>query len=233
MTLTTESLNYVSYPTATLAKSSKIIPNMIMGYLIERKSYTMVEYIGTSFISIGIIGFNLSRMDKNSKHQQDSSYGLILLLFSLTMDGILGSFQNMLKKPSNIYRKPTAMDTMLCMNLYAFLFLVPTSCIFTNHFQNGISLLFNATSFSSLLLYLNASAALGQIFIFITITKFSPFICAIITTTRKFFTIVLSVVYFGHGFSFVQWSFTLMIFCGIYLEIFCCDHIVNKKHKTA
>ena len=247
MTVTNESLNYVSYPTATLVKSSKIIPNMIMGYLIEHKSYSTIEYVGTAFITIGIIGFNLSRMDasKNSNAKPDSSYGLLLLFLSLTMDGVLGSFQNMLKKESSSssdkkkihYRKPTAMETMLCMNFYAFIFLLPTSCIFTSHLKNGVTLLFNnhATSFPSLLLYLNGSAALGQIFIFITITKFSPLVCTIVTTTRKFITILLSVLYFGHRFSFTQWFFTIMIFTGIYVEIFCCDHIVivssDKKKK--
>lgn len=259
MTLTNESLNYVSYPTATLAKSSKIIPNMLMGYLIEHKSYATIEYVGTAFITVGIVGFNLSRMDNANKSsgQQDSSYGLMLLFLSLTMDGILGSFQNMLKKESSsssknskntdndnkiYYRKPTAMETMLCMNFYAFVFLLPTSCIFTPHLKNGITLLLDtklsssSSSFLSLLLYLNGSAALGQIFIFVTITKFSPLVCTIITTTRKFITILLSVLYFGHVFTFVQWFFTIVIFTGIYLEIFCCDHIVvvnssDKKKK--
>merc|ERR1712151_46270 len=143
--------------------------------------------------------------------------------------------------------KPTAMETMLCMNFYAFIFLLPTSCILTSHFKNGLTLLLSSndnsssssssTSFLSLLLYLNGSAALGQIFIFITITRFSPLVCTIVTTTRKFITILLSVLYFGHRFSFTQWFFTIMIFTGIYLEIFCCDHIVvvssssDKKKK--
>ncbi|CAN0389643.1 unnamed protein product, partial [Ectocarpus sp. 12 AP-2014] len=38
------------------------------------------------------------------------------------------------------------------------------------------------------------AAACGQFFIYYTITTFNPLACATITTTRKFFTIVFSVI---------------------------------------
>ena len=40
-----------------------------------------------------------------------------------------------------------------------------------------------------------------------------------ITTTRKFFSILLSVRAFGHVFSAVQWTSIGMVFGGLYLEI--------------
>lgn len=50
------------------------------------------------------------------------------------------------------------------------------------------------------------AAACGQFFIYYTITTFNPLACATITTTRKFFTIVFSVVTFGHSISLKQWG---------------------------
>ncbi|CAN0146869.1 unnamed protein product, partial [Ectocarpus sp. 8 AP-2014] len=58
-------------------------------------------------------------------------------------------------------------------------------------------------------------AACGQFFIYYTITTFSPLACATITTTRKFFTIVFSVITFGHRISLKQWGGVAMVFVGI------------------
>ena len=50
-----------------------------------------------------------------------------------------------------------------------------------------------------------ASAA-GQNFIYYTITCFNPLVMTTIATTRKFFTIVFSVVLYGHTIGPKQWG---------------------------
>jgi solute carrier family 35 (UDP-galactose transporter), member B1 len=50
------------------------------------------------------------------------------------------------------------------------------------------------------------SSALGQIFIFSVIESFGPLTLSIITTTRKFFTVLASVVYFQHPLNSQQWT---------------------------
>ena len=72
---------------------------------------------------------------------------------------------------------------------------------------------------SALLLQFNLSASLGQVFIFLTVHHFSPLTCTTITTTRKFFTILLSVYKFGHVLGAVQWLSVALVFAGLYLEI--------------
>ena len=263
MTASNESLGHVSYPTAVLAKSSKLIPTMLVGYFMERKSFLVKEWFSAALITIGIILFNLSRMHANAnananKQQQDtqqekedSTYGLFLLAFSLGMDGLLASCQNRLKKRNEVsstsslsstkekrdttieyqYRQPTALETMLWINAYALVFLLPLS-IYSGQFANGVKLLTLPSSSSSVsslssssisirqtIIKLNLTAAMGQIFIFFTIQLFSPLMCTTITTTRKFLTILLSVWKFGHTFTTVQWFSIFMVFGGLYLGI--------------
>jgi UDP-galactose transporter B1 len=69
------------------------------------------------------------------------------------------------------------------------------------------------------ILVLNAAAAAGQVFIFLTITWYTPVITTTITTTRKFVTILLSVWAFGHSFSLTQWTAVALVFTGLYLVI--------------
>lgn len=245
MTASNESLAHVSYPTAVLAKSSKLIPTMVVGFFIEKKSFLIKEWISAALITLGIVIFNLSRMNQQqnqtqSKGAEDSVYGLLLLLFSLAMDGLLAACQNRLKgqgsntrgndKESNKnvkrFRPPKALETMLWTNAYALLFLFPLS-VWSGQFSNGLKLMTLSQTISSnsslsirqTIGILNLTAATGQIFIFFTIHVFSSLMCTTITTTRKFLTILLSVWNFGHKFTKIQWFSIFMVFGGLYLGI--------------
>lgn len=252
MTATNESLNYASYPTVTLVKSTKLIPTMVMGVLIEKNRYSKSEWIGVLLITSGIVLFNFSRLsstssssnDNNNIKKEDTPFGLMLLLFSLCVDGVMGSCQGMLKQskmPSEKYRIPTSIEMMQYTNLYSIIFLLPTTII-TGQFQNAMSVLLpynDETDTSAVqeqgivgyslihyLLILNTCAALGQISINYTVFTFSPLVCTTITTIRKFFSILLSVAKFGHVFNVLQWSSILMVFSGLYLEI-----VSKVRHK--
>jgi len=69
-----------------------------------------------------------------------------------------------------------------------------------------------------------------QNFIFLTVTYFGPLTCSIMTTTRKFFTILGSVLIFGHPLTALQWTGTVLVFAGLSL-----DSAFGKasKHKAA
>lgn len=64
------------------------------------------------------------------------------------------------------------------------------------------------------------SSAVGQIFIFITIVHFGPLVCSIITTTRKFFTILASIVIFSNALLPRQWVGMMLVFTGLGLDAY-------------
>ena len=235
MSASNESINWVSYPTVVLAKSSKLIPAMLAGVLLERKSYSAREWAGALLITSGIIVFNYTRMqqqgDGSNSAKPDSPFGLVLLGISLTFDGALSACQGYIKRSSGRYRPPTAMEFMAYTNLFSCLFLFP-ACILSGQLQNGMSIMFgyggggddmqhvrDIAAARKWILLLNATAAAGQVFIFLTIHCFSSIMCTTITTTRKFVSILLSVRHFGHVFSPTQWISVVMVFGGLYMEI--------------
>lgn len=69
------------------------------------------------------------------------------------------------------------------------------------------------------LILFSLTSAFGQIFIFWTIRTFSSLTLSTITTTRKFFTIVMSVFYFGHPLATQQWLAVAVVFVGLSLEM--------------
>ncbi len=246
MTASNEALSFVRYPTAVLCKSCKLIPTMLVGSWMEGSSYGWHDWSAAALMTAGIVQFHLEQlMPDNQKNaadnHRDTLVGLFLLILSLGMDGLLGACQGLLKRQSTTVRSPTAMETMLYMNLYALLFLVPWS-IWIGQWKHAMSILLPIFSGPTLksernvellwgMLGLNATAAVGQLFIFWTITWFSPLICTTITTTRKFLTIVVSVFYFGHVLSSRQWLAVGMVFTGLYLSIVQEASVESSRNK--
>lgn len=51
-------------------------------------------------------------------------------------------------------------------------------------------------------------------------SNFNSFVTSIITTTRKFFTVLMSVFIFKHDLSSMQWCGVGMVFSGLISELF-------------
>ena len=227
MSATNESLSFVSYPSATLAKSCKLIPTMLMGYFFEQHCYSRKEILGVFLITSGIIVFNASRISnlETADSGGDSPYGLFLLFLSLVIDGLTNSIQSILKKETAQFKPPSTLEAMFWTNFYSTLFFLPAALV-SNQWDNGLALA-RQDGIVATYVKLDFLAMFGQVFIFLTIQHFTPLICTTITTTRKFFTILLSVMKFGHIFSCVQWMSIMMVFVGLFLEI------STKKIKKA
>lgn len=71
------------------------------------------------------------------------------------------------------------------------------------------------------------SGAVGQIFIFLTISLFDCYNLTIITTTRKFFSVVYSNFRFGHNFSEVQWLGAALVMASTFAEMLKLDIVMG------
>ena len=74
------------------------------------------------------------------------------------------------------------------------------------------------------ILRFGACSAIGQSFIFFTIAHFDPLVCTTVTTTRKIFSVLLSIVLKGHSLNLQGWSGVCLASAGILAEA------MNKKH---
>eukprot|EP00510_Aplanochytrium_minuta_P000955 CAMPEP_0184012898 /NCGR_PEP_ID=MMETSP0954-20121128/4703_1 /TAXON_ID=627963 /ORGANISM="Aplanochytrium sp, Strain PBS07" /LENGTH=265 /DNA_ID=CAMNT_0026293007 /DNA_START=23 /DNA_END=817 /DNA_ORIENTATION=- len=82
-----EALKYLSFPTQVLGKSSKLIPVMIMGIVIQKKSYPAYEYAVALFILAGVALFMISEKSSQVDQENETTLaGLILLVGYLTFD---------------------------------------------------------------------------------------------------------------------------------------------------
>lgn len=58
----------------------------------------------------------------------------------------------------------------------------------------------------------------AQLFIYLTVADFGPLPCSIVTTTRKFFTVLASIIYFGNPATTKQYIGTVLVFVGLALD---------------
>ena len=175
-----------------IGKSCKPIPVMVLGVLVGRKKYPALKYLFILMIVAGVALFMYKDSAAQKSGSSDSLIGIgeLLLLVSLTCDGLTGAVQERMKAEHGT----KSGHMMLAMNKWSIGYLLVALLItgegfqFISFLQRHPSVLWELASFS-------VASALGQFFIFMTVSDFGPLPCSIITTTRSLLLLYLQVVY--------------------------------------
>uniref|UniRef100_A0A8C5HJE1 Solute carrier family 35 member B1 n=1 Tax=Gouania willdenowi TaxID=441366 RepID=A0A8C5HJE1_GOUWI len=212
MVSSNSALQFINYPTQVLGKSCKPIPVMILGVTILKKKYPIAKYLCVLLIVSGVALF-LYKPNKSATVADDHLFGFgeILLLVSLTLDGLTGVAQEHMRA-----RYQTgANHMMLNINLWSTLVL-GLAVLWTGEVWEFLSFADRHHKIIYNIFLFGLTSALGQTFIFMTVVNFGPLACSIVTTTRKFFTILCSVLLFGNVMSSMQWVGTILVFLAKY-----------------
>jgi len=207
-------LQWVNYPTQVVGKSCKPIPVMILGVLLGRKSYPWRKYMFVFMIVIGVALFIYK--DKKSTSAQDHTglgLGEMMLLLSLTMDGLTGAVQERMIAES----KTKSGHMMLNMNVFSIGYLA-VALLVTGELFTFMAFVQRFPEVITKMLVFSICSALGQFFIFLMVSDFGPLPCSVTTTTRKFFTVLGSVFLFGNSLIPRQWVGTVCVFTGLSLD---------------
>ncbi|KAF7291653.1 hypothetical protein HMN09_01256500 [Mycena chlorophos] len=227
------SLSYISYPAMVLGKSCKLVPVMIMNVLLYRRKFAPHKYLVVAMVTVGITVFMGLAPSKPAKAKAASTpngnlIGLAYLLINLAIDGATNSTQDEIFARHRV----TGQQMMFWINLFSTLVTVvlemlPLPYIPVIHPSDsgtewGTALAFirEHPSIKVPLLQFAITGALGQLFIFETLQHFGSLTLVTITLTRKIFTMLLSVVWYGHKLSPAQWLGAGIVFAGISVEAF-------------
>jgi len=138
-----------------------------------------------------------------------------LLFASLILDGFTGSNQHLLDHEFQL----STHDLMFATNAVSCMYLL-MGLVLTGELTRGIDYLISHPKIQSDIMLFSLSSALGQNFIFYTITGPGPLACTTITTTRKFLTILISVfMYSDNRLDSVQWMGVALVFAGLGAEL--------------
>ncbi|CAM6128091.1 unnamed protein product [Calypogeia fissa] len=214
-------LKYISFPAQVLAKSSKMIPVMFMGAIVYGVHYTWPEYLCTILVAGGVASFALFKSSSkkfSTVASPNAPYGYGLCLLNLVLDGFTNSTQDSIKKS---YPKTSGWQLMLGMNFWGSIYMT----IFMFGWAKGGG--YEAVQFCREhpeaaydVLMFCLCGAIGQNFIFLTISRFGALTNTTITTTRKFVSILVSALWNGNPLTYEQWGGVMMVFFGLSYQIF-------------
>lgn len=214
-------LGYMSYPAQALAKSCKLIPVMLSRFLIMHEvKYTRREIVQVVAITAGIgifmMGADSAHGSSSAKKEKETSWlGLGLCILSLALDGYTGPAQEKLNR-----RHKLSMATMMFyLNAWA-VAMVAAGLLATGQMWTGLQFCVDNPSIVPEAALFSLLAASGQALILYTLLQFNSLVVVTVTTTRKFFTILLSVLLYGHALGIEQWTGVALVFAGLSLDIY-------------
>ncbi|KAG4069942.1 hypothetical protein HA402_015166 [Bradysia odoriphaga] len=215
------SLQWVPYPTQIVGKSCKPIPVMILGVLIGRKRYSCRKVIFVLTIVMGVMLF-IFKDEYTEKDGENPLLGNILIAISLLMDGLCGATEDRMRSVN----KPAPLNFMMYMNFWSSIFLLTGVVVF----GEGPKVYAFVLKHPEILKFFGVAvvvASFGQIFISSMISNFGPLALSLTTTTRKFFSVCLSVIIFGNHLTYRQWGAASLIFGALIV-----DALINKPKKN-
>ena len=160
-------------------------------------------------------------MGKKKKGGEDSSLGLLLIGFSLVMDAVTGGLQDKVKKRTKELNPdkgekpvPTMHESMMWTNLSGFLVTLVLAGA-TGQMTEGVAFCRRNPEVVKAILIYSLASAVGQNFIYYTITQFNALVLTTVTTVRKIFTTVYSVFRNpANSLSNGQWGGCALVFLG-------------------
>ncbi|GAA5828970.1 hypothetical protein JCM11251_004083 [Rhodosporidiobolus azoricus] len=238
-------LSHISFPTLLLGKSCKLVPVMLMNILLYRRKFPLHKYALVALVTAGIwafMAFKPVKPGKASGRETSSLLGLILLGINLILDGIVNATQD------HVFQTFTldGPQMMFFMNIFATLFtffalLVPYSLVPSyllpaaaasgsstqvNELASALSFISTHPSVKLDILLFGLTGAVGQLFIFATLSLYGSLTLVTITVTRKMFTMLLSVFVFDHKLTKGQWGGVGMVFGAVAMEA-----VVARREK--
>lgn len=220
-----ESLKHVDYVAFLLAKSCKLLPVMLVHFVLYRTTFPIYKYVVAGLVTGGVVLFTLAKAGGKSKSSSNDGnviLGMAQLLGSMLLDGFTNSTQDQMFRSQKGSQKLTGASLMCILNAFV---CVLTFCylITFKYDQEAMYTVAFVKAYPRVLVDLLSFAllgAVGQVFVFIILEKFGSLILVTATVTRKMISMILSVVLFGHKLALAQWLGVFMVFGGIGYEAY-------------
>ncbi|KAF0719902.1 Aste57867_699 [Aphanomyces stellatus] len=208
--LSTYSLRYISFIVRVLGKTCKPVPIMAIGLLLGKR-YPLRKYVSVVLVTVGAILFFVYQSKKHVPHHGTdgqvhpaapsyAAFGALLVMASLFFDGATGALEEKFMTeyqmgPFTMMHKINVISAALAVMLI----------VATSQGASLVHVVENLTVSRDLLL-LGLFGGFGQMFIFLMISRFGALMTSVAGTARKILTICLSIAYFGHVLTAMQYA---------------------------
>lgn len=221
-----EALRFVSFPTQVLGKASKMIPVMVMGRVVSKKTYQHYEYVVALLISLGVSLFLTATSSDKHNSRETTLSGLILMIGYMGFDSFTSNWQSHLFKEYKI----SSMQMMFNVNCFSCL-LTSVPLLISGGMMYAVAFMMRYPSFATHVAIISLTSVTGQVFIFFTIAEFGPLVFTTIMVTRSMFSILLSCVIYGHVLTSQALVGVVVVFGALFLQIYAKYRIQQKKQQ--
>lgn len=225
----------ISMPLHMIFRSGALIANMILGVIILKKKYNLREYLSILMITIGIFICTYFSADQIGKKHDNTTLptdnetdlsehfwwvvGIVILTVSLLLSSSMGIIQETLYKSHGKYPNE-ALFYLHFLTLPCFVFIYKD--IFDHielfNVSEPLSLIYFTIPIMWFYLILNTLTQYVCISsVFVLTTECTSLTVTLVTTLRKFVSLIISIVYFGNKFTYWHWIGTFLVFFGTFL----------------
>ena len=225
-------LKNIPFSSQVLVKSCKMVTVMIGNTLVSGTRYSAKEYACAALIAGGLSLFSLQGSGKAASKLADPNmvlgYGLCLV--NLSFDGYTNSYQDNIKMR---YKGTTAFEMMCWMNFWCALMVGTYTFGISSAGGEIVAFCLEHPDALRDIITFCICGAVGQLFIFLTIVQFGSLTNTIVTTTRKFFSILISTALSGSPLVPLQWAGVACVFAGLGGNIYLKALKARAKQKKA
>jgi len=186
MYFTNWSLKYLNYPTRVLFKSSKLVPTMVMGTLMQGRRYSMLEYLAAAGLVLGILLFTLGDAELRPDFHP---MGVALISVGVAADAATSNYEE--REFFRLAQPASQPEVVTYASLFgavqALLLLLPTG-------ELGVAIE-HSVAHPEVMPLLVASSACGYVsvsFVLLLINLYGATVTEIVKSMRKVLTVVLS-----------------------------------------
>jgi len=223
----------ISLPLNTIFRSSTMVCNVLLGVLFLNKRFSSGQVLSVFTVTVGVVMVTLVSLDSSSGDQEISSLttqvlGVVVLVSALLLTTSLGIMQDWTK--AKFGKAPDE------MRFYSHALALP---IFLLSYSNMWDTFVRWQTLQSSgdytyeldlagyaldlpILYLSVAAycitqiaCIGGVFMLLNLT--SSLSVQVVIALRKFLTLLLSIMYFHHPFTYVHWIGSIFAFGGSFL----------------
>jgi UDP-galactose transporter B1 len=217
---------YLSSPLCQLVKTCKGPAIIIMIYFFGRSKPAKYKYYTTFFMFLGVVLYSISK--SNYKHGvNDAVTGFTLAGISLLADPFVAFYHDEYKKP-----QPDQLTSMKLTNLWIGIWMFLYAMV-SGELVSVISVLSQHHEAAKSMLIIAVSGACGQYFVTYTLSEFGAHFLSVLTSSRKFISVLLSIVFFQHQVTLIQYVGVLLVIIATIVETNMGAKAKNKEIKAA
>jgi len=217
-------LKYVSFPVQVMAKSVKMLPNMLMGRVLNGTRYSMFQYLQAvaALVCVGIMQFSDEQAEDGAKGSRGGkrddgamdaknklAMGILMLGIFFVCDSFTSQWQTAIyaKHP-----KITQTQMMLGGNLLGLV--VTSSTVFASwsRITASLAVALDNPEIMMRIIGLGVVSALGQFCIYSAIRILGSLSFTWIMTARQLLSVLISLLFFGHGINAVKLVCIITVF---------------------